>query len=204
MFFLSRLLFICYIKMLQLSARCVMTIKEPDVQTLGGFLNFSLKPIDAPVLEQEDLHIDTHPKIHTYSHNGPDTGSSLSQTFASTEVGVWKWASQKRGAQDEVRYSFSPRGVRTTRSWGESAYCPRAPHTYAHVRRRAAASAVQPNMLQHLPKKSENECKLRLFYPPRRLCLTLVIKSLSAATVCVCVWGGQRLSVGGGASDICR
>lgn len=49
-----------------------------------------------------------------------------------------------------------------------------AAHTHA-LQRRAASSAAQPNMLQHLPKKSENECKLRLFYAPRHLCLTLVI-----------------------------
>lgn len=174
-----------------------MTIKEQDMQTLGGFLNFSLKPIDAPVLQQEDLHIDTHPEIHTYSH--PMHTMALTQAHLCLRLlQVQKCEceneqARKEGSQDEVRYSFSRRGVRTTRSWGESAHCPCAPHTYAHVRQRAAASAAQPNMLQHLPKKSENECKLRLFYPPRCLCLTLVIKSLSAATV----GGAQRLSVGG-------
>lgn len=78
-------------------------------------------------------HRHTHPDTHTYTHNGPDTGPSLSQTFASAEVAVWKWASQKREAQDEARYSFAPRGVRTTRGWGESAHCPHAPHTYIHM-----------------------------------------------------------------------
>lgn len=54
-------------------------------------------------------------------------------------------------------------------------------HTHTHMSdRKAASSTAEPNMLQHLPKKSENECKLRLFYPPLPHCLTLVIKSLSA------------------------
>lgn len=67
-------------------------------------------------------------------------------------------------------------------------------HTHARLRWRAASSTAQPNMLQHLPKKSENECKLRLFYAPRHLCLTLVI------TIAFGVGGGAM----GAASDICQ
>lgn len=88
--------------------------------------------------------------------------------------------SKRKEAQDEVCYSSSPRGVRTTRRQDGSAHCPYMPHTYTHVRQKAGSSTAEPNMLQNLPKKSENECKLRLFYPPLPHCLTLVIKSLSA------------------------
>lgn len=82
-----------------------------------------------------------------------------------------------------------------------AAHCPRTPHTHARIRRRAAPSAAQPNMLQHLPKESENECKLRLFYAPRHLCLALVITIGGG-------WGGGVAGAGGrgggSASDICQ
>ena len=88
--------------------------------------------------------------------------------------------SKRKEAQDEVCYSASPWGVRTTRRPGESAHCPHMPHTYTHGGQKAASSTAEPNMLQHLPKKSENECKLRLFSPPLPHYLTLVIQSPSA------------------------
>lgn len=87
---------------------------------------------------------------------------------------------KRKKAQDEVCYSSSPQGVRTTRRQGESAHCPHMPHTYTRQAEKQPLPPAKPNMLQHLPKKSENECKLRLFYPPIPHCLTLVIKSLSA------------------------
>lgn len=141
-------------------------------------------------------HRDTHSLRYTHKHTHTHTMGQAQarlclRLLQVQKRGVWKWASQKREAQDEVCYSFSPRGASTTRSRGESAHCPHAPHTYVRVRRRAASSAARPNMLQHLPKKSENECKLRLFYPPRHLCLAPVIKLLSAVT------GGGRGGVGG-------
>lgn len=93
------------------------------------------------------------------------------------------------------------------RGWGQPGAEERLPivrvhrtHTHTCIRQRAASSAAQPNMLQHLPKKSENECKLRLFYAPRHLCLTLVITigGSGGAGMCVCVGGGGR-----SAFDIC-
>lgn len=76
-----------------------MTIKEPDVQTLGGFLNFSLKPIDAPVFEQEDLHIETHPKIHMYSHIHT---MALTQTHLCLRLlQVQKWECENEQARKE-------------------------------------------------------------------------------------------------------
>lgn len=104
--------------------------------------------------------------------------------------GRWKWASWKGEGQDEACYSFSPRGVGTTRRQGESAHCPHMPHTYVHVRQKAVSSTAQPNMLQHFPKKSENECKLRLFFPPLLHCLTLFLGG--GVSFCTHRAGGSR------------
>lgn len=44
--------------MFSFPARCIIipseSLDEPDTQTLGGFLNFYIKPIDGPFLEQAD------------------------------------------------------------------------------------------------------------------------------------------------------
>lgn len=112
---------------------------------------------------------------------------------------VWKWVSERKEAQDEVCYSASPQGVRTTRRPGESAHCPHMPHTNTRTHtadRKQALPRQKPNMLQHLSKKSENECKLRSFSPPLSHYLTLVIQSPSAVAGAHCtpfsVWGSAQ------------
>lgn len=129
-------------------------------------------------------------RTSTYTHTQPNKMAITQACFCLSllEVekrGVWKWVSERKEAQDEVCYSASPWGVRTTRRPGESAHCPQMPHTNTCTHtpgRKQALPRQKPNMLQHLSKKCENECKLRLFSPPLPHYLTLVIQSPSAVT----------------------
>lgn len=156
-------------------------------QTLGGsYSNIYIMPIDAPFPEgaRQDLTIHTHTYMHTHTNKMAITQACFCLSLLEVEKSrVWKWVSKRKEAQDEVCYSASPRGVRTTRRPGESAHCPHMPHTNTHTHtldRKQALPQQNPICCNICPKKSENECKLRLFSPALPHYLTLVIQSPSA------------------------
>lgn len=164
---------------------------DPDRQTGPGWQPFKhLHNAHWRTISWRSKTRPRHTNTHTYIHTPDEMAIPQARLCLSLlEVEkrrVWKWASERaseKEAQDEVCYSASPRGARTTRGPGESAHCPHMPHTSMHARtahRKSRLFHREPNMLQHLPKKSENECKLRLFSPPLPHCLTLVIQSPSA------------------------
>lgn len=130
--------------------------------------------------EQDRTSADTRTDMHTQNDN--NTGLPLSKPFGSGEKKGEcenEWVGEKK---PRMRCVIHPhhRGLGQLRD-KESLPIVHTCHTHTHMSdKKAASSTAEPNMLQHLPKKSENECKLRLFYPPLPHCLTLVIKSLSA------------------------
>ncbi len=135
-------------------------------QTLGGsYSNIYIMPIDAPFPEgaRQDLYVHTHTYMHAHTNKMAITQACFCLSLLEVEKrGVWKWVSERKEAQDEVCYSASPRGVRTTRRTGESAHCPHMPHTNTHTHtldRKQALPQQNPiccNICQRKVKMSVN------------------------------------------------
>lgn len=132
--------------------------------------------------EQDKTSTYRHTYIHTHTRrNGNNTGLPLSQPFGSREKESVKM-SERAKKKPRMRCVIQPRhGGLGQQGDQESLPIVNTCHTQAcmHARRaeKAGSSTAKPNMLQHLPKKSENECKLRLFSPPHSLTTSHLLSS---------------------------
>lgn len=160
-------------------------LRDVIIETLGGsYSNIYIKTKDAAFSEGAGAFTFTHTK-----------------TQACFCLSFWKCREGEcENETPRMRCVIQPHhGGLGQRGERESAHCPHTPHTDVRAGQKAGSGLAKPNMLQHLPKKSENECKLRLFSPARPPCLTLVIQSPSA-------WweftlrGGAQPNAGGTAS----
>lgn len=179
-----------------------MTIQEPDMQTLGGFLNFSLHPLMHQFLNRK-TSTSTHPEIHTYSHMHTMALTQAHLCLRLLQV-------QKCECENEQARKEGPRMrcvIHFHRGgWGQPAAEESLP--IVHVHRTHMHMSDWEWLLPQLSPICCNICQRKVkmsvnwgYFTHLAISASHSLSSRSQLRLC---GGGQRLSVGGGASNICH